>query len=157
MGESELVKLLGVEEIPYYPTDLEKFAEEIALEKNIQLIEINNKLDKNGWAYWYEKKGECGKYSLCYTLECFIGNVDIGPTIPITEAKEKFKKLMAKKEFHEGLALFENAHMILHIHYAPNLNLEPEEYVASINSTKFSSVTIENIKLSYSLSQKNSL
>lgn len=151
MGDSELVRLLGVEEIPYYPTDLEKLAEEIAREKSIQLIEINNEFDDFGWAYWYERKGENQGSELNYYLECYTG-IEGGPKIPIKKAKKRFKKRMTKGEFHETLVLSENSKTQLFVMRAPNLNLEPGRYSVTINDLRFKNQTIGDIK--FYLSQK---
>ncbi len=56
---------------------------------------------------------------------------------------------MTKKEFHEGLVLFEDSNIILHILRAPNLDLKPGKYNVTINNTDFDNLTIEEIKQKY--------
>ncbi|RLE46447.1 hypothetical protein DRJ22_01920 [Candidatus Woesearchaeota archaeon] len=56
---------------------------------------------------------------------------------------------MTKKEFHEGLVLFENSKIQLFVMRAPNLDLKPGKYNVTINNTDFDNLTIEEIKQKY--------
>ena len=125
MGDVELVRILGTDDMPHKPTELEAFVNEIAAKYKVQLKTEWDGMQVGSWMYCYSRKGKKGSFEINYDFLCFAAQE--GEDIPVEQAVSIIKENLAKGEFEENLQL-ENGHNSLLILAGENLGVKHGDY-----------------------------
>ncbi len=120
---TKLIKILGTEDVPHNPTELEMLAEEVAQNHGLELAVKENGLVEQGWLYYYGRKGENNEFTLMYDLYYFTG-IEAGPIIPFEEAKQKIRLYKKSGNYEEQFSFFRGERLSFSVLY--NNNIKPE-------------------------------
>ncbi len=144
MGESKIIKILKSEEIR--PTELEKFAEEVAEKWNLDFKEVYNGMQVGSWMYCYSREGKNGLYEINYDFLCFAEQE--GVEIPVEQAVKRIEENLAKNYFGEDLWL-QDKYKRLYIRQAPNL-IEPGKYTVRENGKHIGKYNLKQLRILFS-------
>lgn len=129
----ELIQILGTDEMPHKPTELEKLAEEIAQNHLLDFKMKENGMNEWGWEYYYGRFSESRKYKVYYDFHVFTG-IEGGPVIPFEKAKQIFIGNMESKKYQETLFFHRGDRISFSVMYDSKLNLADGKYAVNFSN-----------------------
>lgn len=142
MGDVELVRILGTDNTPHKPTELESFVDEIAAKNRVDLKTDRDGMQVGSWVYEYRRKGKRDSFEIEYELLCFAAQE--GEEIPVEQAVNTIKENLAKRVFDENLWVQDKSSR-LYILRAPWI--EAGRYSASENGRTIGRYDLKKLRI----------